>query len=253
MLGVKYNKLCKNCSTSAHNNPNKYFNNNGGSSVLTKKAGSRFSRISSNSGFSINGVNNRNIHSLVGNSNPNTPNQTHCNLTSDKNVKTSVKNSSAYIKDKLRCHPSNSVKCYKEVNKDLVKKYDDAVANLSSNINDVDYCEKLAKAGFNKHFNVSLSKPASYVVDKRVSENTSCVNRENYENELKAKSTCNNNIDASNRISKLKARCNLVKDKNYINGFTPGYDIYYKDSSMFGKRKGLYNPPDYRSASGYVI
>lgn len=251
MLGVKYNKLCKNCTTSVHNNSNKYFNNNGGSSVLTKKAGSRFSKISSNNSFSINGINNRNIHSLVGKSNPNIPNTTHCNLTYDNNIKTSVKNSSAHIKDKLRCHPLNSGKCYKDVNKDLVEKYDSDILILDPTSSD--YCEKRSKAGYNKHFVISNS---NLVSDRRVSQNTSCVNRNNYEKELLSnnKKNCKiNSVDSSDRITKLKARCNVVKDKNYINGITPGYDIYYRDSSMFGKRKGLYNPPDYKNVSGYVI
>lgn len=57
MLGIRYNISTKYNSVK-NNNPNNYFNNNGGNSTLKKKYSHKFSTVSSNNNFSINGFNN---------------------------------------------------------------------------------------------------------------------------------------------------------------------------------------------------
>jgi hypothetical protein len=57
MLGIRYNTSTKYNSVK-HTNNNNYFNNNGGNSTLKKKYAHKFSTVSSNKNFSINGFNN---------------------------------------------------------------------------------------------------------------------------------------------------------------------------------------------------
>ena len=35
-----------------------------------------------------------------------------------------------------------------------------------------------------------------------------------------------------------------TKDINQVNGYTPGYSLYYNDTTLFKKKNCLYNPPD---------
>ena len=42
-----------------------------------------------------------------------------------------------------------------------------------------------------------------------------------------------NKIVGTNRVNTLKTQCNITKDINHTPGFTPGYQIYYRDSSLF--------------------
>ena len=49
------------------------------------------------------------------------------------------------------------------------------------------------------------------------------------------------------RIIQLEElKINITKDNNHINGYTPGYSLYYGDSTLFKKKQACYlhNPKD---------
>ena len=105
---------------------------------------------------------------------------------------------------------------------------------------------------------ISVKSVRGYLNSKVSSVNSAqcykCVSdKKDYLSELvtnKSSVTCSNKV---NRIASTNARIhylincnNSVKDTNYINGFTPAYDIYYNDSTLFSKKSScnLFNPPD---------
>ena len=133
MLGIRYNIATKYNSVK-HTNSNNYFNNNGGNSTLKKKYAHKFSTVSSNQNFSINGFNN---NYYVGNDNSqlrrsgvvepndkyyNTPykNVTNSKLcltnTSKSDFKTSVKSyhslrQTRMVGNEIKANPTISFKC----------------------------------------------------------------------------------------------------------------------------------------------
>ena len=184
-------------------NANRYANNGGGSSTMKKKVGGRFARISSGGSFSINGGGN---HNYIGN--PNNANAyVGCRNNLDLSVKTSVKNTKGLLQS--RCNPVNSFSCYKNVNQELVDKFEED------------------GVGFNKHFR-SENKDSSSKVEK-----AKCVvDRSNYKEEIEAA--------AADGVNKDCKKCDITKDLAAVNAYVPGYDVY-----MLKKKKGCAkNPPD---------
>ena len=212
-----------------NNNPNRYAGSGGGGSMLKRKYANKFNKVSSNKMFSLNGNTN---HSYIGN--PNSVNshdpfssvsQNKC--CNEKKVNVSVKNSKGYLDAKLRCSSLNSVNCYKHVNHALID------------------------ISLNKHFRSENRHQSSHITNVKAQ---CSLNRTSYNDQIVNKkcvfSNCDNkvnrNISGNSRIEYLKRVNNVVKDKNFVNGFTPGYDIYYGDSTLYKKKAScnLNNPPD---------
>ena len=212
-----------------NNNPNRYAGSGGGGSMLKRKYANKFNKVSSNKMFSLNGNTN---HSYIGN--PNSVNshdpfssvsQNKC--CNEKKVNVSVKNSKGYLDTKLRCSPLNSINCYKHVNHALID------------------------VSLNKHLRSENRDQSSHITNVKAQ---CSLNRTSYNDEISNKkcvfANCdkkvNRNISGNSRIEYLKRVNNVVKDKNFVNGFTPGYDIYYGDSTLYKKKAScnLNNPPD---------
>ena len=213
-----------NCKT---NNVNNYFGS--GDSMLKKKYANKFKKISSNGSFSING---NSTHTYIGNQNSILRNDVFSNInvndcTDIKQSNISVKNYKAYIKNKLFCHPLYSANCYKHVNYALVD------------------------ASLNKHFRSENRDQSAYT---KLLKTKCSVDRTDYVDELSANRLsvgCSDKKVARNngfnyRIDYLKHCNNIVKDTNFITGFTPDYAIYYNDSSLYKKKASCrqYNPRD---------
>jgi hypothetical protein len=126
---------------------------------------------------------------------------------------------------------NNSAQCYKDVNYALVTN------------------------PLNKHFRSENRSQSSYIDSVK---SACAIDKTDYLNELSGNTlygdstrvSCANKV---NRIASSNARMqylikcnNSVKDNNFINGFTPGYDIYYNDGTLFNKKAAcnLYNPVD---------
>ena len=221
----------KNCVST---NCNNYVGSGG--STLKKKYANKFNKVSSNKPFSLNGYSN---HSYIGNVNTiagqvpsrNVSANTCCSsddisVSSNNRLGISVKSSKGYLNSKMTSN--NSAKCYKDVNKALV------------DIN----------GSLNKHFR-SENRSQSSQID---AVKTHCtLSRADYMNQLSSNTSSvvcrekvNRNLSTNSRIQYLITCNNSVKDANFINGFTPGYDLYYNDSTLFHKKAecNLHNPPD---------
>ena len=221
---------CGNAKGCVNTNYNNYAGSGG--SMLKRKHANKFNKVSSNKMFSINGYVN---HNYIGNSNTITRNDPFSTISensccanndySSKNTKgISVKSVRGYLNSKVSS--VNSAQCYKDVNNALVT------------------------TPLNKHFRTENRSQSSYIDTVK----SKCVSdKKDYLSELvtnKSSVTCSNKV---NRIASTNARIhylincnNSVKDTNYINGFTPAYDIYYNDSTLFSKKSScnLFNPPD---------
>jgi hypothetical protein len=212
-------------------NVNRYSNSSGGNSTLKKKYASKFSKVSSNSQFSINGINN---HHYTGNQNTilshdpfsSASNSLACktpNMITQYTTKhVSTKNTKGLLSKKLLCSPLNSQQCYNKVNHVLVEK------NL------------------NKHFREGNKDQDLHIENLKA---TCSINRERYLEELESQSNNQSNSQTNNQNKncyKKKERCNITKDNNHIKGYTPGYSLYYGDSTLFKKKQAcnLHNPPD---------
>tara|TARA_B100001093_G_C26780441_1_gene994351 strand:+ start:203 stop:850 length:648 start_codon:yes stop_codon:yes gene_type:complete len=197
--------------------------NNSSGLTMKKKACSKFNKISSTNNFSINGINNRNIYSYIGNPNSiisNDPfsiaNNTELCKLPDENVKISVKNYSSYLKtrivnNKLKCNPVISSQCSKQLYGDI---------------------------SLNKHFNNNnINKLQGAITFKLKNE---CFNL-NKNCDITINKTCSkDNNKSGHTIKILNNNCNITKNNFCINGFTPGYSIYRNKKLGFC----LYNPPD---------
>lgn len=235
MLGVKYRYSSYNNNSNNLNNSNYYANNGGGSSTMKKKYASKFSKLSSNNNFSING---NGHHSYIGNPNSNfthDPFSSSSNIllckSSDNSIKTSVKNTKGLLQtrivnNQIKANPVNSFKCYQTVNKELKEKYDKYISKLDLTNCDSTCCEALGKAGLNKHFN---NKDSSTLTELLKSQ--CVVDRSNYLEQLEENKT---------KISDCLKKCNVTKDLEYVNAYVPGYDIYLSKK----KKCCNYNPPD---------
>ena len=239
-------------------NINLYANNVGGGMTMKKKYASKFNKVSSNTQFSINGINNRNIHSLVGNPNNMISHDPFSDIsnalckTNDNTIKTSVKNTKGLISSKLvinnkhipEASPLYSQKCYNIVNKELLDLYNDSSLNTCFAINPNSDLIK-TRSGLNKFFNLGNTDQSTYIYYKKYGLGLS---RQNYLSDISNNTGTNNcganKIVGTNRVNTLKTQCNITKDMNHVPGYTPGYQIYYNDSTLFTKKKCLYNPPD---------
>ena len=204
--------------------------NSGSGSTLAKKTASKYSKKlnNTNGNFSLNGSNN---NSYVGNPN-NAISYTQClDVDTKFTPKTSVKNYSGYMKTRIvnnniKCNTNNSFDCYKTANSALVD------ANL------------------NKHFNSNSSyKDQSSRI--QLLKSKCSLERNNYNQLIQNNKGTNNCSDyttskstSTNRTLHLATKCNITKDINQVNGYTPGYSLYYNDTTLFKKKSCLYNPPD---------
>ena len=214
-------------------NVNNYANSGGGGMTMKKKYAHKFNKNSSNSQFSLNGRNSHNIFGYIGNPNSSISYDGCKKSDSGSNVQTSVKNTKAYLNNKLNCN-INSLACYKKINHELVKRYEDNYQgtplnkHLTANNNDQSTRISMLKA------KCSIDR-TNYVIDISGTGNTGKNNCSDFKTQ---------NATSTNRTQYLARQCNITKDKNEINGFTPGYDIYYNDSTLFKKIQCQNNPPD---------
>ena len=230
---------CANAKYCVNTNYNNYAGSGG--SMLKKKYANKFNKVSSNKMFSLNGYVN---HGYIGNANTLTRNDPFSNISENsccanndygnkngnKNTKgISVKTAKGYLNSKM--NSNNSAQCYKDVNYALVTN------------------------PLNKHFRSENRSQSSYIDSVK---SACAIDKTDYLNELSGNTlygdstrvSCANKV---NRIASSNARIqylikcnNSVKDNNFINGFTPGYDIYYNDGTLFNKKAAcnLYNPVD---------
>jgi hypothetical protein len=223
--------------TGNYNSVSTNYNNYAGSggSMLKKKYANKFNKVSSNKMFSLNGYVN---HNYIGNANTiishdpfSSVSESLCCTNNDLDVTNtkgvSVKSAKGYLNSKMTSN--NSAQCYKDVNYALI-------------------AEPL-----NKHFRSENRTQSSYidtVKSKCVVDKTVYLNELSELNELNKKQSsvsCSNKVNriaSSNARIQYLIRCNnLVKDNNFINGFTPDYTIYYNDSSLFNKKNPCNNNP----------
>jgi hypothetical protein len=138
----------------------------------------------------------------------------------------SVKSAKGYLNSKIS--PINSAQCYKDVNSVLI-------------------AEPL-----NKHFRSENRTQSSYIDSVK---SKCAIDKSAYLDELSqldtktnsSSSSCSNkvnrNVSSNARMQYLVNCNNKVKDSNFINGFTPAYDIYYNDSTLFNKKNQCANNP----------
>jgi len=221
-----------NCANVKHSCVNTNYNNYAGSggSMLKKKYANKFNKVSSNKMFSLNGYVN---HNYIGNANNiisqdpfSSVIESSCCTNNDlgsTNMKgVSVKSAKGYLNSKIS--PINSAQCYKDVNSVLI-------------------AEPL-----NKHFRSENRTQSSYIDSVK---SKCAIDKSAYLNELdqlsQLSSSCSNKVNrivSSNARMQYLINCNnKVKDSNFINGFTPAYDIYYNDTTLFNKKNQCANNP----------
>jgi hypothetical protein len=223
-----------NCTNVKHSCVNTNYNNYAGSggSMLKKKYANKFNKVSSNKMFSLNGYVN---HNYIGNANTiishdpfSSVIESSCCTNNDlgsTNMKgISVKSAKGYLNSKIS--PINSAQCYKDVNSVLI-------------------AEPL-----NKHFRSENRTQSSYidsVKSKCAIDKSAYLNELDQLSQLSSTSSCSNKVNrivSSNARMQYLINCNnKVKDSNFINGFTPAYDIYYNDSTLFNKKNQCDNNP----------
>jgi hypothetical protein len=221
-----------NCANVKHSCVNTNYNNYAGSggSMLKKK----FNKVSSNKMFSLNGYVN---HNYIGNANTIISHDPFSNVIESScctnndlgstNMKgISVKTAKGYLNSKIS--PVNSAQCYKDVNSVLI-------------------AEPL-----NKHFRSENRTQSSYIDSVK---SKCAIDKSAYLNELdqlsqlssSSSASCSNkvnrNVSSNARMQYLINCNNKVKTINLINGFTPAYDIYYNDSTLFNKKNQCANNP----------
>tara|TARA_B100000902_G_scaffold281421_2_gene267341 strand:- start:677 stop:1411 length:735 start_codon:yes stop_codon:yes gene_type:complete len=233
-VGTRYKfTTLNNGSTNVNYNVNRYSNNGGGSSTMSKKYGNKFNSkgargVSNGKNFSINGNSN---HYYIGNPNSNFiqdpfSNVTNCTI-NNKNSgsgSASVKNTKGLLSTRsvnnsqgLKCNSVNSFHCYKKVNKELIDKYE---ADLANGIDQ-------QKAGLNKHFRNGENNDCS----SKIEQSKCFVDRTNYQEELENKKT----------LAQCK-KCNITKDLTAVNSYVVGYDVYL--TKLKNKPGCLYKPCD---------
>jgi len=227
---MSYTYKCDNVKYSCVNtNYNNYAGSGG--SMLKKKYANKFNKVSSNKMFSLNGYVN---HNYIGNANTiishdpfSSVIESSCttnNTIGSTNMKgISVKSAKGYLNSKIS--PVNSAQCYKDVNSVLI-------------------AEPL-----NKHFRSENRTQSSYIDSVK---SKCAIDKSAYLNELDqlsstSSSSCSNKVNrivSSNARMQYLINCNnKVKTINLINGFTPAYDIYYNDSTLFNKKNQCANNP----------
>lgn len=239
--------------------------NTGGGLTMKKKAQCKINKISSNSQFTLNHINSS-LSFYTGDPNSNFKSDSSCKVM-DNTVKTSVKSYRGYLQTRIR-------------NSNIIarnKGSQDSSALCYKKLNSPEFNENIKKH-LNKHFgNKAASKKTALLKNKcndgttNLNSNSSnSSNSENSENNIdicssrynkvleqyanKFDNPCNcdynkiinRNLTSSMRTSIIASKYNITKDKSVLNGFTPGYDIYYNDSSLFKKKhsKFTHDPPD---------
>jgi len=223
-----------NCASVKHSCVNTNYNNYAGSggSMLKKKYANKFNKVSSNKMFSLNGYVN---HNYIGNANNiishdpfSSVIESSCTTNNElgsTNMKgVSVKSAKGYLNSKIS--PINSAQCYKDVNSVLI-------------------AEPL-----NKHFRSENRTQSSYIDSVK---SKCAIDKSVYLDELSQLDTKTNSSSCSNKVNRnvssnarmqYLVNCNnKVKDSNFINGFTPAYDIYYNDTTLFNKKNQCANNP----------
>jgi hypothetical protein len=220
-------------SCCVNSDPNRYAGGGGGGITMKKKYASKFAKVSANKSFSLNG---NTSHTYTGNPNSiishdpfSNVSKGSCTTCVGNKTTTSVKNTKGYINGKLRASPLYSSKCYGIVNKELV--------DISGNLN--------------KHF---ISDNRVQSLHTEIVKSKCGLDRENYLAELEqsqvaSQNKCSNNVQnmtSNSRTLYLMRKCNITKDNNFVKGITPGYDIYYGDSTLFRRKAAcnLHNPVD---------
>jgi hypothetical protein len=223
-----------NCTNVKHSCVNTNYNNYAGSSgsMLKKKYANKFNKVSSNKMFSLNGYVN---HNYIGNANNiishdpfSSVIESSCCTNNDlgsTNMKgISVKSAKGYLNSKITSE--NSAQCYKDVNSVLIAQ------------------------PLNKHFRSENRTQSSYidsVKSKCAIDKTAYLNELDQLSQLSSSSSCSNKVNrivSSNARMQYLINCNnKVKTINLINGFTPAYDIYYNDSTLFNKKNQCANNP----------
>ena len=213
-----------NCTT---NNPNNYANSGG--AMLKKKYAHKFTKVSSNKQFSLNGNTN---HSYIGNHNNIISHDPFSSVSENSSyglgsVSVSVKSTKGYLNSK--CNINNSAMCYKKNNSAL----------LDTPLNKHLRGENRVQSLYITNLKAQCSLITNYVAEinnNLVTKtcNTSCAN------------IINRNLSSSSRIERLIKHNNIVKTSNFMSGFTPDYSLYYNDSSLYKKIAAcnLHNPPD---------
>jgi len=223
-----------NCASVKHSCVNTNYNNYAGSggSMLKKKYANKFNKVSSNKMFSLNGYVN---HNYIGNANNiishdpfSSVIESSCTTNNElgsTNMKgVSVKSAKGYLNSKITS--VNSAQCYKDVNSVLI-------------------AEPL-----NKHFRSENRTQSSYIDSVK---SKCAIDKSAYLDELSQSTTSSSSVTCSNKVNRnvsSNARMqylincnNKVKDNNFINGFTPAYDIYYNDTTLFNKKNQCANNP----------
>ena len=237
MLGVHYKyTFINNNTTNVNYNVNNYSNNGGGSSTLKKKYGNKFTKISSNRTFSING---NNYNTYIGNQNTiishdpfsNSSNTLSCKSI-DNSVKKSVKNykgllQTRIVNNELKCNSMNSFDCYKKNNAELI----DVSLNKHFNSNNKDQ---------SSHTELVKSKCIPINKDKIKTTRTNCGTITDSSNNYNNINNINCDIINNTAGPSSFKNCNITKDVNTYK--VPEYNMYL--GSLFRKKKCLYNPPD---------
>lgn len=230
MLGIHYkNTSFQNNKTNVNHNTNRYSNNGGGTSTMARKHSSKFSKISSNKSFSLNGYNN---HTYIGNQNnfiSHDPFSSSNNCTKhvdnnySQNTKSvSTKNTKGIINEKLRCSPVYSLQCYKNANQELIEKFENDGGKPGD--------------GINKHF-INGNKDH----DIRTKNLSSCsIDRRNYINDITNNTGTNCSNKYNNNYNTLinNNNCNITKDLVAAKVYVPDYELY----SLMRNLKCLHNP-----------
>jgi hypothetical protein len=215
-----------NCTTI---NPNKYVNSGG--AMLRKKYAHKFTKVSSNKQFSLNGNTN---HSYIGNPNSIISHDPFSSVSENSSyglgaTSVSVKSTKGYLNSK--CNVNNSAACYKRNNR--------ALLDISGSLNKHLRGENRVQSLYITNLKAQCSLLTNYVAEisnnlVKKTCNTSCAN------------IINRNLSSSSRIERLIKYNNIVKTSNFMSGFTPDYSLYYNDSSLYKKIAAcnLHNPPD---------
>ena len=218
---------CKknNCNT---NNSNKYAGSGG--AMLKKKYANKFTKVSSNKQFSINGNVN---HNYIGNPNSIISQDPFSsvienNCCNARKINVSVKSSKGYLNS--LCSANNSAACYKKNNSELL--------DISGSLNKHLRSENRVQSLYITNLKSQCSLLTNYATE--ISNNLTKVICNNSVNKI------NRNLSSSSRIERLINCNNIVKNSNFFNGFTPDYSLYYNDSSLYKKIAAcnLHNPPD---------
>jgi hypothetical protein len=213
-----------NCNATNYNN----YANSGGA-MLKKKYAHKFSKVSSNKQFSLNGNTN---HSYIGNPNSIISHDPFSSVLENSSyglgaISVSVKSSKGYLNSK--CNVNNSAACYKRNNRALLD------VSLNKHMRSENRVQSL--------YITNLKAQCSLITDYATEISNNLAAETNNVNCIKK---INRNLTFSSRIEHLIKCNNTVKTSHYFSGFTPDYSLYYSDSSLYKKLApcNLYNPPD---------